>query len=76
MSLRRVLCDIPNWAGESSGGNQLSFRPRYVRKFLSEATTKMKARNATDPTIDLMTADIDIETVRTIVVDDMRAAIR
>ena len=33
----------------------------------------MKARNATDPTIDLMTADLD--TIRTIDVDDMRAAI-
>ena len=46
---------------------------RYVRNVLSEATTKMKARNATDPTIDLMTADLD--TIRTIDVDDMRAAI-
>ena len=46
---------------------------RYVRNVLSEATTKMKARNATDPAIDLMTADFD--TIRTIEVDDMRAAI-
>jgi SpoVK/Ycf46/Vps4 family AAA+-type ATPase len=46
---------------------------RYVRNVLSEATTKMKSRNATDPTIDLMTADLD--TIRTIQADDMRAAI-
>ena len=46
---------------------------RYVRNVLSEATTKMKARNATDPTIDLMTADFD--TIRTIDVSDMRDAI-
>jgi type VII secretion ATPase EccA len=46
---------------------------RYVRNVLSEATTKMKARNATDATIDLMTADLD--TIRTIDVDDMRGAI-
>ena len=46
---------------------------RYVRNVLSEATTKMKARNATDPAIDLMTADLD--TIRTIDVSDMRDAI-
>jgi type VII secretion ATPase EccA len=46
---------------------------RYVRNVITEAARNMKTRVAEDPSIDLYAGDI--ESLRTITVDDMRTAI-
>ncbi|MGV7254571.1 AAA family ATPase [Mycobacterium kansasii] len=46
---------------------------RYARNVLASATEKMKARNASDPSIDLLTADLDA--ISAITADDMRSAV-
>jgi hypothetical protein len=46
---------------------------RYARNVLSASVVNMKSRVATDPTIDMLTAEPDV--VRRVIIDDMRAAI-
>jgi type VII secretion ATPase EccA len=46
---------------------------RFVRNVLDRATNKMKSRVVEDPTIDLLTADLD--SIRTITDDDLRVAV-
>jgi type VII secretion ATPase EccA len=46
---------------------------RYARNVIASATGKMKARNAADPSIDLLTADL--ESISVITLADMQTAI-
>lgn len=46
---------------------------RYARNVIASATGKMKARNAADPSIDLLAADL--ESISVITLPDMRTAI-
>ena len=73
-AVARWLCTTPANDEQNFLLIDIAANGRYVRNVLSEATTKMKARTATDPSIDLLTADVD--ELRVITVEDMRAAIR
>ena len=72
-----------HWLTATSTGNpddpnetliDIAGNGRYVRNVISEAVEKMKARVASDVSIDLATADLNL--LRTVINADMSAAIR
>lgn len=84
---RRYFAEIAHWLcatpvtgpqhGQTHGDDSLlidiAANGRYARNVLSACAKKMKSRIASDPTIDMLTADP--ATLRRITLDDMRAAI-
>ena len=74
---------VTSWLTATSSGNtddpaetliDIAGNGRYVRNVLSEAVEKMKARVASDASIDLATADLDV--LRTVTSADMTDAIK
>lgn len=78
----RTFQQITHWLTATSTANpedaseslvDIAGNGRYVRNVVSEAVEKMKARVASDASIDLATADLNM--LRTVTNDDMRDAI-
>ncbi len=67
------LCTTPAYDEYGQHLIDIAGNGRYARNVIAAATAKMKARNASTLGLDLATADPD--TVRTVTVEDMRAAI-
>ncbi|MBY0443044.1 MAG: AAA family ATPase, partial [Mycobacteriaceae bacterium] len=65
------LCTTP--ANDQQLLIDIAANGRYARNIIASATGKMKARNATDPSIDLLTADL--ESISIITLADMQNAI-
>lgn len=74
---------VAHWLTTTSTGNladpsetlvDIAGNGRYVRNVLSEAVDKMKARVASDSSIDLATAELDV--LRTVTMSDMTEAIQ
>nr|MCH9767018.1 ATPase [Actinomycetes bacterium] len=78
----RTFQQITHWLTATSTANpedgseslvDIAGNGRYVRNVISEAVEKMKARVASDASIDLATAELDL--LRTVTIDDMNDAI-
>ncbi|MGH3556045.1 MAG: AAA family ATPase [Mycobacterium sp.] len=72
-SITEWLCNTPVNDEQNQLLIDIAANGRYARNVIASATGKMKARNAADPDIDLLTADIDAISV--ITVADMQTAI-
>ena len=68
------LCNTPNpQDGEPENLIDVAGNGRFARIVVEQATRKAKARIAADPTIDILTADVD--TMRTITLSDIDGAL-
>nr|VTP03856.1 ESX-1 secretion system protein EccA1 [Mycobacterium riyadhense] len=67
------LCTTPSTTSPDAALIDIAANGRFVRSVIEQATRKAKVRNAADPTIDLLTADID--TISAITCVDMDSAI-
>ncbi len=72
-SITEWLCNTPANDQHNQLLIDIAANGRYARNVIASATAKMKARNAADPSIDLLTADL--ESIRVITLADMQTAI-
>jgi len=72
-SITEWLCNTPANDEHNQLLIDIAANGRYARNVIASATGKMKARNAADPSIDLLTADL--ESISVITLADMQTAV-